>query len=519
MKRIAIALTILFGLTVFGVAIAQDGTYTCTFAQDGSFVCVPVSQATPESPTATPEVPPTWTPYPVPTDTLVPPTETPTETATLVPATPVPATATPTATPVPVGLTPPNWLDGAMSAEQGMSPAVYNKLRADAASGAFDRACEPSEHDPRQWHTLLNYAASCHFDHQHGDDPHAVDDLFGPVGAGFGAPEWTVAYPWQTFPIADNETNPNVQPAQGAMLENQSKHEGYIWIVRRNQTCRGGQYCLTDFRLQIHFHGSNDAPTRWHSFSFEGRLCAQVGQPNTCATYRLGGWADYARLYVPPQPTNSVIDCFTTFNSALEGKPGALTYQQYILQLANYNQFFRPEVDQLPNDELRCHKQIPAGLVTAYPSGFPNAAEWWGKSPFDFRWQFRLWNPDANVTTAGVAAAPNCAPESTTCRWSHSRFTAEIDYVIPINSWMDRNGDGVSDFSGYVNRLGGNAPGCTGAALNCIYADMRGIRRNPGGLGYNHDLTPGSVPWDYDITPQGRASWITWFRHYGAHAQ
>lgn len=411
----------------------------------------------------------------------------------------------------------PDWTDTALFGEQGMSPAVYYKLVADAQSGAFDRACTPAEHDPTKWHTLLNYDANCHYDHQHGDDPFAVSDIFGAPGVAFKAPGWEVAYPWQTFPIADDETDHNVVPEEGVMLENESKHEGYIWIVRRNQTCVGGRYCLTDFRLQMHFHGTNDASTRWHSYSFEGRLCVNASDPSTCGLYRLGGWADFSRLYIPPHESNVHPDCSVSFNGALEGKSDATQYLPYILKLANYDQYYRPESDTPPFDEVRCHKQMSLDTVDYYPNGIERAVEWWGHAPFDFRWQFRLWNPNGNVLADATPGDNFCKENSTTCRWTHSRFTAEIDYVIPVNTRLDSNGDGIADFNGWVNRMGDViSDGCgPTASLNCIWADMRGVRINPGALGYNHDLTANSEPWEYDITPIGQPTWITWFQHYG----
>lgn len=404
----------------------------------------------------------------------------------------------------------PDWLDANLRAEQGMSAATYRKLVGDASSGRFDRACAADEHDPDQWHTLLNYERQCHYNHQHGDNPFAVNDLFGQPGAWYGEDGRSVAYPWQTFPIANDEMNPNVAPAPGVQFENQSKHEGFIWFVRRNQSCSGGRYCVTDFRLQIHFHSTHDAPVRWHSYSIEARLCAEPGRASTCGTYRLGGWIDYARLFVP----DGEVNCWVAFNGALEQHPDHVQHARAILQLPNYDQFYRPEADEKPFDELRCHKSIAAAQVAANPRGLASAAEWWGHSPFDFRYQVRVWNPHTDV---GADAAPNdpfCSPTSSSCRWTFSRYTVELDYVVPIHSSMDRNGDGRTDLSVWVNRLGGANAACRSAGLNCIPARMDNIPVNPGGLGYNHDLAEGE-PYDYDITPAGRPSWITWFHHYG----
>ena len=528
---IIILIAALLALGIVGVAAAQSVLY-CTQTPQGAgwvlacrgsaptqgdpgYACTPGALADAQTLACQPYVLPTPVP---PTATAVP------ATATLIPptATPLPpSTATPSPTPGTGGVAP-NWADTALAGEQGMSAAVYSQLRADAASGRFDRECSAAEHNRDTWHSLLNYQALCHYDHQHGDSPFAVNDIFGEPGQWYGQSGRSVAYPWQTFPVAANETNPNVVPPADAAFENEAKHEGFIWIVRRNQTCAGNQFCLRAFRLQIHFHGNHDAPVRYHSFSFEGQLCQRVTATTAegCALYRLGGWADFARLYVPPQAQGTNVDCHNTFNGALGGVAGAQTYRQYIAELANYGQFFRPEADALPNDELRCHKQLTPQTIAANPLGIPLATEWWGRSPLDFRWQFRLYNPNGGVTltadrTGAVVGADYCAADSPTCRWTHSRFTAEIDYTLPINRGLDTNGDGYTDVTAWVGRLGQRVQGCTAAGLNCIPYVAQGIRLNTiGGLGYQHDISPGSIAYDYDVTPPGRASWVTWFRHY-----
>ncbi len=396
----------------------------------------------------------------------------------------------------------------AISGELGMDPRVYEQLKRDAAAGVYDRPCLPSEHDPNTWHALVDPVKKCHYNHHHGDDPHLVDDIFGPPGAWFGEPGRSIAYPWQTFPIAGDETDPNVDRPAGAPLENEYKHEGYIWIVRRNQMCEGGRNCVTDFRLQVHFMSAHDAPTRFHSFSAELRLCANPRARAGCGILRTAGWMNYDKLFIPPR---SNVDCWFEFNAAYDGRtPGN---QQFIVRQDNWAQFFPvsslPGGDNdLPFDEFRCHKRITPQQVQANPNGFAHAAEWWAHIP-DFRYRVLVWNPHSNVGMDGKAEPPFCSPTDARCRWTFSRFTAEFDYVVPVHQNADTDGDGIADARGFENRVhyGPPPPNCTQATDKCIPYEYVGM---PVGA-YNHDLAPNQVPLDHDITPPGRPSWIQWF--------
>src|SRR3990167_1425085 len=68
-------------------------------------------------------------------------------------------------------------------------------------------------HNDREWHALWDYDQGCHYNHEHKDNPHDLDDVFGTqiyeIAGG------SISYPWQT---------PN---------ENLNKHNSYGWIVRR----------------------------------------------------------------------------------------------------------------------------------------------------------------------------------------------------------------------------------------------------------------------------------------------
>jgi hypothetical protein len=135
--------------------------------------------------------------------------------------------------------------------EVGINLDAVAQIRAEASTGVYDRACTAEEHDPYRWHPLVNTELKCHYNHHHGDDPNYVNDIFGAPGEWFGVNHQSLSYPWQTFPTDDRYASPESAAAAG-MMENQMKHEGYMWIVRRNQPCPNqGEGCTTDFRLQL----------------------------------------------------------------------------------------------------------------------------------------------------------------------------------------------------------------------------------------------------------------------------
>lgn len=445
----------------------------------------------------------------------------------VVPATPTPIlpthtpTVTPTSTPIPPTSTPvtgvpsaPVWVDATgMRGEYGMAPAIYQKLMVDAASGAFDRPCTESEHDPAKWHTLLNYAAGCHYNHQHGDNPHGVSDLFGEIGASFGIPGEEIGHPWQTY-AAHSDGAPILDADGSYQWENEYKHAGYFWAVRRDQCANADDpaYCVDAFRILVHGSVMGRA-VRWHSYRAEIRTCTNGNNPATCSNAQVGGWIDTFALFTPPYAAASPGLCDNPFNGAYYSENGL---ERYINDFGLSNQFV-PRDDPDLQDEQRCHRQLPDAMVAQYPNGLPYSdtafsppAEWWHHTPWDFRFNVFFYNPFAESDQAG-ALKFYCAAGEPACRWTQSRFTLNVDYVFPVMSWH-------RDFSGYITRFGDYGRNCSGPALDCIYTDYSQVPGNPNGLGYLHtrdgERRNGGTtePLDYDITPAGQPSWITWFR-------
>lgn len=154
-------------------------------------------------------------------------------------------------------------------------------------------------HDPRKWHGLHDPANNCYYDHEHGQDPHALDDVFGTaIYQTMGGFE--LGYPWQTsMTMADGHI----------MMENDvwpaGKHQGYKIFTREDLPCRsvfGSQLCVTDVRIWAHFVGSElDANAQRHSFYGEARVC-EVANPTRCGIIRAGRHQDFGTIILDGQP-------------------------------------------------------------------------------------------------------------------------------------------------------------------------------------------------------------------------
>ncbi len=393
--------------------------------------------------------------------------------------------------------------------EIGVNLPVLNQIKADIASGVYDRACTPQEHDRHKWHTLVDPVLKCHYDHHHGDDPNYVSDIFGEPGAWFGVPGQSLSYPWQTFP-AQSKTEGNEQHIAQGTMENDIKHEGYMWVVRRDQPCQAGDGCITDFRLQVHaIIGAHDATVRWHSYSLELRVCADGNRPETCGIARHGGWTDTGRLFITPE---NVLDC-------------SHSTEEIFISLPADTQFYpldRPE----SRDEARCHPTVTQ--LPAYPSPKP-IVEWWTFQHGRARFQLRSFDPIGNIKRDAPAEwSFYCTYGDTNCRYNQTIMSVWIGYVYTIPEFpdfgafghirADSNGDGKADFSGFTNRFGELVGNCTTAGLDCVPIEMNGMTLNafPDASGrfkegnYVHHPCESCERVDYDLSPAGK-QWNTWF--------
>lgn len=439
------------------------------------------------------------------------------------------------------------------------------RIKAEVAAGLYDRPCNPNEHDPHEWHMLVSPEHGCHYNHHHGDNPNILNDVcaqrpdgseicFGEPGAWFDKPGQSVSYPWQTF-VTEVSASPFITAEEAGALdgkmENQAKHEGYFWIVRTNQPCADdGEYCTTDYRLQFHgmmfMHG---ALTRYHSMSYESRVCQDPADPTTCGIMRRGGWADFGILMAPEY------DESYRCSGAGSSRYGDAEIEVF---LDLENQFF----DILPpnhpdryvgyppgvDDRFRCHNILTDKQLEAHiANGESNLlAQWWIRDPQ--RHQIRFFDPIGNVIESPEGSQEfimdfYCEMDHVTllaadpdCRMNQSKFTSAAEYLTGFGEAIAGNWDhGTHDFDGdlltdvtreigiYTDRWGSDSTAtCTAPALDCIpyVIDNLTINRVEWGAGhYDHyecraDRGDSCPVLDHDLTPPGQPSWINWFYRY-----
>jgi hypothetical protein len=389
--------------------------------------------------------------------------------------------------------------------EVGINLNALNAIKADVAKGVYDRPCTAAEHDPTKWHTLVNVQAKCHYDHQHGDDPNYVNDIFGEPGAWFGKPGQSISYPWQTFKAA-TALEPNNAYVAAHTMENDVKHEGYIWIVRRDQSCPTGD-CITDFRLETHaIFGAHDMPVRYHSFSIEARLCHVANDPSSCGIVRYGGWADTGRLFTTAP---GVVKCNHDVNALFIPLPADTLYFP---------------IDNPQNrDEIRCHPNVTS--LPKYPPSAP-LAEWWGHGGGETRFHILVYDPIGNVDAKDPSHWQYfCGQNDLNCHYDGSLVTAFIGYTLHIHPFfqpgnipVDKNKDGRTDYKGYFNRWGTVTPSCQSVGLDCIPYEYNNVVLNYVNnteARYFHTPCDTCAKVDMDISKSGQR-WITWFYRFAS---
>lgn len=305
-------------------------------------------------------------------------------------------------------------------------------------------------HDVRAYHGLWDAALGCHYNHHHGDDPRVTDDLFGP--SLFSLMGGEISHPWQTF--------------SDAGYENDLKHAGYFWHVRRDLPCpsRG---CITDFRVLVHQHPSGrDAAVRYHSAVFEANvLDRQTGRPGYIQVP--GMWVDFGDLHIDGVPVLDV--------------PG------------NGNR----------------HKQHTSATRGATPQII-----WYGASQqtLEGRQGFVRVSTSIHDVWDFTSLADPSASDDFVC-WPDPRCRANATVLRPhlltvsipfqVRAVVDPDGDGIADWTGWTDRYGAIASGCGSPSLDCVPVMMRGIHVE---VNYECEAVCGQSFRDHDIYFLGRPS-------------
>ena len=277
--------------------------------------------------------------------------------------------------------------------------------------------CE--DHDPREVHSLWNAEVGCHYDHHHGDDPHSVDDIFGTEYYDWAG--GSISYPWQTV------------NAQTGCLENDCKHTGYIWLVRRDQKCSSAftNGCVVAFRALVHAMSSaHDSVVRFHSAWLEAQVCRE-DRPDICGIFRSGGWQDTGDLLIDRV---RVIDYPDNINR----------FKLHYVQRGNSH--FGTWYSASPGGE-----SLRGGMWSVTVE----LGDMWGPlDPKDpHRLQFYCDDPDDK------------------CSWNGSRYQPHvIGVAFPprFRSIVDPDRDGMADYDGYADRWGMPVQGCGEISLDCV---------------------------------------------------
>ena len=125
-------------------------------------------------------------------------------------------------------------------------------------------------HDDSVWHALLSADGSCHYNDEHGMNPHDVDDIFG-----------TTVY---------DEWGSDLLPPWAAGL-----HGGHTWMIWRDNVCEEQtKNCVVAGRHNFHLVFASGKPftVRFHSGYRELLICDDLGN---CGIKREGGMMDTGR--------------------------------------------------------------------------------------------------------------------------------------------------------------------------------------------------------------------------------
>jgi hypothetical protein len=287
-------------------------------------------------------------------------------------------------------------------------------------------------HDPTIWHGLVERnpdgSIVCTYGHEHKDNPHDLDDKLGPLRYG------EISHPWETF------------------QENLNKHPVYSWYVVRDAPCvtPRGSYSFSDIRMQAHADGHRGALTRFHSYSAEALACSTL-DPAYQGYLRIGGHADFGRL-VLDNVTNVSLpsDADSNCGSALRGNSRRL--HASMGQGEGHNWFWYGSTSNcsLPDGGPRIFQIANMGWAQEDTGPIDPASP---NEPLRFFGTSRR-----GVVYNGSMAEP-----------VHS-------FAVSIPRAADRL-DGVEDgrvtWSGYANRYGQAATGCTVPGTDCVPIELR----------------------------------------------
>jgi hypothetical protein len=318
-----------------------------------------------------------------------------------------------------------------------------------------------TDHTPTMWHPLVKKNDGrilCTYGHEHHDNPHDVDDVFGPPAAWWGGTQ-EISYPWQTY----NATT--------GVQENVAKHEGYKYFVAENQPCipasgtSGVDGCFRAWRIQVHAMGhASDAVTRFHSYAMEALVQAPDG---TQGIIRHTGWIDTGHLALqatgvpngqvcPDLPTNP--QTFTCGSGVKRSHSGANTPPPAV----GHNTFFANWYATQQYAQVATH------------------IEEWG--PIDYQ------NPNNQLYFGGTANNSRGRPELMSVDLRQGRWNPykDVQGRVTFSGYSDRNGLVLTQPCAPLG------PDCTPFSIEGVEAYGYQWSANVGGAGalvdHDHDV-------------------------------
>lgn len=330
--------------------------------------------------------------------------------------------------------------------------------RTGVAFTPYESAPACPTHNNRVFHTLWNPVDGCHYDHHHGDNPHELDSLFGTSLYSLMGGE--ISHPWQTF----SDAGP----------ENTLKHAGYFWHVRRDlQPAPGQAGYIKAFRLLVHQHPSGrDAEVRFHSGVFEG-LVVDTATGAEGYIQIPGMWIDFGHL---------LIDGRRVLDVGMEAEPGR--HKQHVSsgtpQIIWYG---ASRATETPDRRGR----IPRGFVSISTSVHDT-------------WDYTSPSNPSGFDDLVCFGNPRCQANATLLR-PHLIGVQIPRVTLPF---VDADGDGIANWTGYTDRYGAPVTGCAAASLDCVPVTLRNIRTSV--ETYSCDQQCEGSYRDYDIYFNGRTS-------------
>jgi len=313
-------------------------------------------------------------------------------------------------------------------------------------------------HNDRAFHALWNSAEGCHYDHHHGDDPHVVDDIFGT--SLFDLMGGEISHPWQTFSAAGKE--------------NDLKHAGYFWHVRRGLQPEPGQRAyIKAFRVLVHQHPSGrDAEVRFHSGAMEALVIdARTGERGTIQIP--GMWIDFGHLLVDGAKLEDV---------GLTAEPGRHK-QHHSFGAPQIIWYGATEATHTPDSRGR----IPRGFVSVSTS-------------IHDAWDFTSADNPSAIDDFACFPRRRCQNNATLLR----PHLIVVQVPPTLMSLVDPDRNGIADWKGFTDRYGVPVQGCAAASLDCVPVTLKGVKTNIGS--YRCNRACGSSFREHDIYFDGRTS-------------